>query len=362
CGVIGTINSRWNGKEYPVLNTTPESRDIQKILCSMKEDGVEYAVMEVSSHALVLERAAHVNFDSAVFTNLTGEHLDFHRDMDDYFAAKLRLFDLLEESPKKEKIAAVNIDDEYGAQIFAMRKKYSYEINGFGLKDSADFSADAASIQNKISGLSYSMRRPFPGTLINLNCAGGFQLYNSLSAVSALASMNIPLEAICRGLAELKGVPGRFDVVSRDGVSAVIDYAHTGDALLKLLDSVNEVRTGKIITVFGCGGDRDKTKRPLMGKIASEKSDIVVVTSDNPRTEPPDSIIAGIVAGINGKNYTIIPDRASAITEAVAMAGVGDIVVIAGKGHEDYQILGKEKIHFDDREEALKALSARSKN
>jgi len=174
--------------------------------------------------------------------------------------------------------------------------------------------------------------------------------------------MGIPFEAISRGLAELKSVPGRFDVVSKDGVSAVIDYAHTGDALSKLLDSANEVRTGKIITVFGCGGDRDKSKRPIMGKIASEKSDIVFVTSDNPRTEAPDSIIADIVAGISGSNYTVIPDRASAIREAAAVAREGDILVIAGKGHEDYQILGKEKIHFDDREEALKALSARSKN
>ena len=362
CGVIGTINSRWNGNEYTSLNTTPESRDIQKILRSMKEDGVEYAVMEVSSHALALDRVAHINFDCAVFTNLTGEHLDFHHDMDDYFEAKLRLFDLLEASPKKEKTAAVNIDDEYGARIFASREKYGYKINGFGLGDSADFLADAASVENRISGLSYSMLRPFAGARISLNCAGGFQLYNSLSVVSALASINIPFEAICRGLAGLRGVPGRFDVVSEGGVSAIIDYAHTGDALSKLLDSVNGVRTGKIITVFGCGGDRDKTKRPLMGKIASEKSDVAVVTSDNPRTEAPDSIIADIVAGISSKNYIVIPDRASAIREAAVMAGEGDILVIAGKGHEDYQILGKEKIHFDDREEAQKALYARSRN
>ena len=360
CGVMGTINYRWNGSEFSSSNTTPESGDIQKILYSMKEDGVEYVVMEVSSHALALERVAHVNFDSAVFTNLTGEHLDFHHDMDDYFAAKLRLFDLLEAFPKKEKTAAVNIDDEYGARIFSSREKYNYKISGFGLGDLADFMADAGSVENRISGLSYSMLRPFPGAMISLNCAGGFQLYNSLSVISTLVSMNIPFETICRGLAELKGVPGRFDVVSRNGISAIIDYAHTGDALSKLLDSVNGVRTGKVITVFGCGGDRDKTKRPVMGKIASEKSGMVIVTSDNPRTEPPDSIIADIVAGISVKNYTVIPDRASAIREAVVMAGEGDIIVIAGKGHEDYQILGKEKIHFDDREEALKALSARS--
>ena len=360
CGVTGTVNSRWNGSEYPSSNTTPESRDIQKILYSMKEEGVEYAVMEVSSHALALDRVSHVNFDAAVFTNLTGEHLDFHRDMDDYFAAKLRLFDLLESSPKKEKTAAVNIDDEYGARIFASREKYTSKVSGFGLGASADFMADSASVENRISGLSYSMLRPFPGARISLNCAGGFQLYNSLSVVSALASMKIPLETICRGLAALKGVPGRFDVVSEGGVSAVIDYAHTGDALSKLLDSVNGVRTGRVITVFGCGGDRDKTKRPVMGKIASEKSDVAVVTSDNPRTESPDSIIDDIVAGISGKNYIVIPDRASAIREAAAMAGEGDILVIAGKGHEDYQILGKEKIHFDDREEARKALYARS--
>ena len=362
-GVIGTINTRWKDKSFVSSNTTPESRDLQKTLFEMQKDDVQYVVMEVSSHALVLDRVNSIEFDAIAFTNLTGDHLDFHKDMEDYFNAKKMLFDLLSESGKEKKAALVNIDDSYGMKIFDERSKYPYTLDGFGLNENAKYRADENSVQNKISGLSYALKSPFDGAKINMQMVGGFQLYNSLTVLSVLSSMNISIADIQNGLASLTGVPGRFDVVRSDvEIPVIVDYAHTSDALDKLLNSVSEMRTGRIITVFGCGGDRDKTKRPVMGKIASLNSDQVVVTSDNPRTEDPNAIIADITAGIDKNNYIVIADRKKAIEEAVSMATHGDIVVIAGKGHEDYQILGKEKIHFDDHEEARKALAMRNKN
>lgn len=362
-GLIGTVNTRWQNKNYPSFNTTPESLDLQRILSEMYDDGVEYVVLEVSSHALALERVSAIDFDAAAFTNLTAEHLDFHPDMDGYFNAKIKLFDLLDESRKKNKYGLINIDDAYGKRIFSSRSKYSYQLDGFGFNTEAKYRAEQNSLENKINGLSYTLESPFAGERIKMQMSGGFQLYNSLTALSVLSSMGIPFAQIQKGLASISGVPGRFEVIgSESGITAVIDYAHTGDALEKLLSSVEQMRAGRIITVFGCGGDRDNKKRPVMGAIASSKSDMVFVTSDNPRTENPDSIISDILAGINKSNYTVITDRRSAIEEAVFAAEPGDIVVIAGKGHEDYQILGKEKIHFDDREEARKALQKRGVN
>jgi len=356
-GVIGTINYRWGGREYPAPNTTPESRDLQEILYRMKRDGVNTVIMEVSSHALELRRADDIDFDAVVFTNLTRDHLDFHHDFESYFNAKKRLFHLLESSFKKGRCGVINADDPYGREIYLIRNQYSYPITSFGIDCEAAYMPELRSTHNTIHGLRYMLERPDAGIEVKLNLLGKFQLYNSLAAVAVSRQMGVPYKAILRGLADLETVPGRFDVLKTGkGFVVIVDYAHTVDALEKLLKSVNELEHRRIFTVFGCGGDRDRTKRPLMGKVAEENSDMVIVTSDNPRTEDPEQIISEIAEGLTKENHEIIPDREKAICHAVQRAREGDIVVIAGKGHEDYQIIGKEKKHFDDKETAARCL------
>jgi UDP-N-acetylmuramoyl-L-alanyl-D-glutamate--2,6-diaminopimelate ligase len=313
--------------------------------------------MEVSSHALELRRADDIDFDAAVFTNLTRDHLDFHHDFESYFNAKKRIFQLLEKSFKKGRCGIVNVDDSYGRELYLIRNHYSYPVISFGIDVEADYMPDRDSISNTIRGLSFSLARPDAGIDVKLNLMGTFQLYNSLAAMAVSHQLGVPYDEITVGLAGLETVPGRFDVLKTDrGFVVIVDYAHTVDALLKLLRSVNELEHNRVITVFGCGGDRDRTKRPLMGKVAEENSDLVIVTSDNPRTEDPARIISEIVSGLNGGNHEVIPDREEAIGRAIGAAAEGDIVVIAGKGHENYQILGTEKIHFDDKEVAARFL------
>ncbi len=356
-GVIGTINYRWGGREFPAANTTPESRDLQEILYRMKKDGVDAVVMEVSSHALELRRADDIDFDAAVFTNLTRDPLDFHHDFEHYFSAKTRLFTLLENSYKKGRCAIVNADDPYGREICMIKNHYSYPVKSFGIETESDYMPLAGTIRNTLDGLSYRLGRPEAGVAVDLALLGTFQLYNSLAALAVAHQMGVSFADIIAGLADLENVPGRFDVLKTGkGFIAIVDYAHTVDALQKLLKSVNELEHGRVITVFGCGGDRDRTKRPLMGKAAEENSDLVIVTSDNPRTEDPALIIGEITAGLSGSNHEIIPDREEAIARAMNEAREGDIVVIAGKGHEDYQIIGAEKRHFDDKEVAARCL------
>jgi len=362
CGVMGTINYRWGGKVLPAPNTTPESKDIQELLKMMLDDGVTHVIMEVSSHALELNRTDDVEFDSAVFTNLTGDHLDFHKTIDAYFNAKRKLFDILEKSPKKNRTAVVNIDDEFGRKIFSEKGRYSFTMKSFGTSGDADFKAINNSIDDRITGVRYRLSCDNSSYNVSLKLAGRFQVYNSLAAFGSAYFSGINREAVIRGLTLLSSVPGRLQVVeSKLGFYAVVDYAHTGDALLKLLQSVNEMPHTKIITVFGCGGDRDKTKRPVMGKIAVDNSGIAIVTSDNPRTEDPGQIIKDVTAGMGNGEYIVEPDREKAIEIAVGKASSGDIVVIAGKGHEDYQIIGKTKRHFDDSEMALKYMREREK-
>jgi len=362
CGVIGTINYRWKGKTLPAPNTTPESKDIQELLKMMVDDGVTHVIMEISSHALELNRVDDVEIDNVVFTNLTGDHLDFHKTIDAYFEAKKRLLGLLDKSPKKNRTAVVNIDDDYGKKIFSEKGKYSFTMRSFGTTGDADFNAINNSIDNRITGVRYRLSCDNTSYNVSLKLAGRFQVYNSLAAFGSAYFSGINREAIIRGLSLLPSVPGRLQVVkSKLGFYAVVDYAHTGDALLKLLQSVNGMPHEKVIAVFGCGGDRDKTKRPVMGKIAFDNSDITIVTSDNPRTEDPDLIIKDITAGIGSGNYIIEADREKAIAIAVEKASAGDVVVLAGKGHEDYQIIGKTKRHFDDCEMVLKYMKEREK-
>ena len=358
-GVIGTINYRWGGKTRQASHTTPESRDLHEIMHAMVVDGVNCIILEVSSHALSLKRADDIAFNFAVFTNLTRDHLDYHGDFDDYFDAKMRLFMLLGKSAKKKKAAFINHDDPYGKRILEGRKGYSYHMHGYGIGSETDFEVESSSVNSSIKGNEFRLIRPFEKEF-TLKLAGRFNIYNSLAAIGVTYSMGVPAGAIMEGLSGLNSVPGRFDAVtSKLGFSVVVDYAHTDDALDQLLRSVKALRPARLITVFGCGGNRDKTKRPLMAKASETHSDWTIITSDNPRKEEPEAIIEDIVKGMSGENYEVMVNREDAIRHAVEMAEKGDIIVVAGKGHEDYQILGEKRIHFDDREMAEKYMKTR---
>lgn len=361
--VMGTINYRWEGRQVEALNTTPESREIQYMLKQMADDGVTHVIMEVSSHALELNRVDDVAFDNVIFTNLTGDHIDFHKTMDKYFEAKKKLFDLLNASPKQNKTAVINADDSYGEIIISDCSKMNFKTVTFGFLKNAEIRAIDSSVANRITGLSYDFNDSGIKRTLNLNLAGKFQAHNSLAAYASAINSGLDAETVCAGLEKLDSVPGRLQVLDPGkGFFIVVDYAHTPDALLKLLQSIFEMEHNRIIAVFGCGGDRDITKRPVMGGIAAANSDFAIVTSDNPRTEDPEKIIESIIAGIKTENYMAESDREKAIEKAVNMAQVHDIIVIAGKGHEDYQIIGKSKRHFNDREIALKYAYMRELN
>jgi UDP-N-acetylmuramoyl-L-alanyl-D-glutamate--2,6-diaminopimelate ligase len=366
-GLIGTIDYRIGDRVYPAPNTTPESLDLQRLLSEMVGAGAKHCVMEVSSHALALGRTAGCRFTTAVFTNLTQDHLDFHRDMDDYFQAKLRLFTGLASGAS----AVVNIDDPRGETIIGATQA---KVITTGIAARADVRPEGA-VRHGINGLAFTAATPSGPVAVESPLVGRHNSYNILSAIGAGVSLGFAPPDIARGIANMKAVPGRMEKVAEgQPFGVVVDYAHTEDALARLLEAVREIATGRVITVFGCGGDRDRTKRPKMGSAALAGSDIVVVTSDNPRTEDPLAIIEEIETGMAGrgtkaspaklppaarngkKPYFVIPDRREAIELAVRMAGPGDVVVLAGKGHEDYQIVGGTKHHFDDREEARRAI------
>ncbi|MGL5903155.1 MAG: UDP-N-acetylmuramoyl-L-alanyl-D-glutamate--2,6-diaminopimelate ligase [Cetobacterium sp.] len=327
---IGTVEYKIGDEIIEAPNTTPESLDIIKMSKKAVDKGLEYLVMEVSSHGLTSGRVDMLDFDIAVFTNLTPEHLDYHKDMEDYFRAKKILFQKL----KNKSNGIINIDDSYGKRIFEefSGKSYSLEI-------SADLDLE-------------DIKKLKPTLL------GKFNMYNVLGAIGVARLLNIDEDLIKERVQKIKSAPGRFETVcAGQDFKVIVDYAHTGDALENILQGVVELgESGKIITVFGCGGERDKIKRPIMAKIAEKYSDIVIVTSDNPRTENSDDIISDIVKGFENKNYIVEIDRKEAIKKAVLKAEKNDIILIAGKGHETYQILGTTKIHFDDREIAIEAI------
>lgn len=361
-GVIGTIDYRWMDNNIPAPNTTPESRDLHEIIFRMRKDGVDIVVMEVSSHGLELGRVDYIPFKIGAFTNLTRDHLDFHHDFDSYYEAKRKLFDLVEKNAGSS-TAIINIDDNYGEKLVEYLNEMNIIVKTFSFSKKSDYFAEpsrtTAGIDKVILGINGFSE------LIELKVPGRFSLFNALTAFGICDSLGIPFSQIREGMMSLKNIPGRFDRVLVDAdYNVIVDYAHTNDALEKLLMSANEVADKRVITVFGCGGDRDKTKRPLMGKVAVNNSDLVLITSDNPRTENPDQIIADILAGLKDckKEYLVEVDRESAIKKAVYLANPGDIIVIAGKGHEDYQILGKKKIHFDDKKVAAKYMLERQVN
>jgi len=360
-GLIGTIDYRIGNRVYPAPNTTPESLDLQALLAEMADLKTGYCVMEVSSHALALGRTDGCLFEAAAFTNLAHDHLDFHETLDDYFQAKLLLFTGL----GPDKTAVVNIDDERSAEIVKHTKA---RVITFGFSGNADV-RPTGNVGHSISGLTFTARTPAGDVAIQSPLVGKHNIYNILTAVGLCAGLGFSPGTISAGIRRMQSVPGRMEKVDEgQPFGVLVDYAHTEGSLVSLLDAVREIAAGRVITVFGCGGDRDRTKRPKMGAAALNGSDVVIVTSDNPRTEDPLAIIAeieggmssagtrvssldGTQMGVSGKTpYLVIPDRREAIAGAVGIAGPGDVVVLAGKGHEDYQIIGETKVHFDDRE------------
>lgn len=358
CGLIGTIHNRIGDKILPVKHTTPESLDLQRLLAGMVDEGAAACVMEVSSHALALHRVDGCEFDTAVFTNFTQDHLDFHENMEDYLSAKLKLFNSLSAAGgvKELKCAVINADDDRAADFIRASGGTVYT---YGINSPAD--ARAENIMVKAGGVNFTVRGKWGRCPLELKITGLFNVYNALAAFTSTAAMGIPVEVIKGALENIRGVPGRFEHVdSGQDFSVIVDYAHTPDGLENILKTARQLTRARLITVFGCGGDRDRKKRPLMGMIAAGYSDFTIVTSDNPRTEDPLKIIGEVEAGVkqaaDKDRYTVVPDRREAIRAAVGMARRDDVIVIAGKGHEDYQIIGSEKFPFDDRLEAAAAL------
>ncbi len=351
--LLGTLYTRWQGYQKTATHTTPFAVDLQQQLAQALSAGTQVALMEVSSHALEQGRVKGCPFEVAVFTNLTQDHLDYHETMENYFQAKALLF-----SPEYlTGRAIVNLDDAYGKRLIAQiptGKVWSYSTT--------DASADlwTSDLEYKQTGVTGKLHTPVGEIAFDSPLVGDYNLENLLAAVGTALHVGMELGAIVAAVASFPGVPGRMErvqVSAQQDITTIVDYAHTPDSLESLLTAARPFITGKVICVFGCGGDRDRTKRPQMGKIAAELADLVVVTSDNPRTEDPDRILKDVVAGITrAEGVEVIADRAAAIAHAISIARSGDGVLIAGKGHEDYQILGTEKIHFDDREQAHAAL------
>jgi len=355
-GLLGTIANLIDAQKLPAEHTTPESLDLQRLLHQMVEQRVDSVVMEVSSHALELKRVAATEYDVAVFTNLTQDHLDFHLSLEAYLQAKAKLFKSLGPGSKdKPKYAVLNFDDP-SSKIIAGQTKVP--IISYGVTPGVAYRA--RDIELHLNGTSFVIECPSGSFPIHLKLGGEFNVYNALAAFAVGKEEGINSNLIIEALEEMTGVPGRFEQVDcGQDFAVVVDYAHTPDGLENLLKTARAVTKGRVLTVFGCGGDRDRTKRPIMGKIASELSDYCIVTSDNPRTEDPRAIISDIEPGLTNDAYEIIVDRREAISRAIELAQSGDIVVIAGKGHEDYQIIGDKVIDFDDRKVARDVLRKR---
>ncbi len=356
-GVIGTINYRVDGRVLaPAANTTPLPHTLQEMLSRMVSADALSAVLEVSSHALALGRVEDVDFDCAVFTNLQRDHLDFHKDREKYFLAKARLFDLLERSQKGDKAAVINADDERSAWLLR-RLKGKLRTLTFALEEKADVYAEGMQILHDRTV--FTLKTPLGEVPVRLNLLGRHNVYNALAAAAAALAGGLDPRAAAAGLEALTNVPGRLErVEAGQDFTVFVDYAHTDAALESVLSNLGLMPHGRIITVFGCGGDRDRTKRAPMGEVACSLSDLAIITSDNPRGEDPLAIIDDIEKGVTDKysNYEVIPDRGRAIEKAMQQARTGDIVLIAGKGHETYQILKDSAVHFSDGEAAAEAI------
>ncbi len=360
-GLIGTNGNCINNRFIKTEHTTPEAIELNALLKQMADEEVEYAVMEVSSHSLALQRVYGIEFDISVFTNLTPEHLDFHNDMESYFSAKKILFDTLKPISSKgiQTAAIYNCNDEYGEKIVlgsdAEKISYGIECGAYS----------ASNIEMDINGMKFDVHLPdnhekINKVTINTGLTGKFNVHNILASIAALHSLGINIKDIVNYIGEFDSVEGRFNKIKlNNGAVAIIDYSHTPDSLLKALTSIREILDesksgGKIITVFGCGGNRDKKKRPVMGNIAVKYSNEAIITSDNPRNEDPMQIIEEIISGITSDNYSVEVNRELAIKKAVGLSKINDIILIAGKGHETYQEINGVKYHLSDKEIALK--------
>lgn len=341
-GLIGTVKNMVGDKEYPAAFTTPESYELQELFSEMVKAGCEYCVMEVSSQALAQSRVDGLHFAAGIFTNLTRDHLDYHGTFENYAEAKSMLF-------AASDVCVLNIDDEHA--ISMMRNSEGRMVTFSMNQNESDYTAKY--IRYKNDGIEYELVTMNYVERVKVGIPGEFTVYNSMAAAVTLIELGFDFSSVLFALSLCKGVKGRIEVVPTDTpYTVIIDYAHTPDGLENIISSLRKIAKGRIITVFGCGGDRDRTKRPIMGEIAANLSDVAVVTSDNPRTEDPDAIIADILEGIKGNKAKKIveADRTEAIRLALSEAEADDIVLLAGKGHETYQIIGKEKHHYDERE------------
>ena len=356
-GLMGTVTYRIGDRETTATRTTPEAPEVQDLMRQMVDAGCGACVMEVSSHALAMHRVDGIRFAAGVYTNLTRDHLDFHQDMESYFAAKRRLFELL----PADAPAVVNVDDPRGTSLTEIvDRPVTYAIN-------RDADVTPGPLTFGLDGLTFDVRMPQGVAHVKSKLVGKPNVYNILAAAGTAATLGVPLKAIEQGLQKLAGVPGRFELASaaHDDITVVVDYAHTDDALRNLLETARPLASRRLITVFGAGGDRDKTKRPLMGMVAARLSDVVVITSDNPRGEDPERIIDEVKRGATPEmrqgnaEVLTIADRREAIGHAIDRASAGDVVLIAGKGHEKYQEIGGRVTPFDDVAVAREALEAR---
>jgi UDP-N-acetylmuramoyl-L-alanyl-D-glutamate--2,6-diaminopimelate ligase len=357
--MTGTVEYRIGRERSKAVRTTPEATDMQRRLRRAVEAGCRVAVMESSSQAIDFHRCDALYASVAVFTNLTRDHLDYHKTMDAYWAAKRRLFDgSLGEPPRS---SVINVDDERGLELARELEERGQRVVRYALNSEADVTA--LNVEHALEGMSFDLVTPAGRRSLHSPLVGRPHIYNILASVSAGLELGYGLDTIARAIESCTGAPGRFERVKHRGdFSVIVDYAHSDDALLNVLRTAREVARGRIITVFGCGGDRDTSKRAPMGEAAGGLSDVVILTSDNPRTEDPEKILADAEEGLRltGKPYEKIADRRAAIHRAIAEARTGDLILIAGKGHEDYQIIGRETFHFDDKEVAREALGARA--
>jgi UDP-N-acetylmuramoyl-L-alanyl-D-glutamate--2,6-diaminopimelate ligase len=358
CGLIGTVRYEIGERVLPAPRTTPESLDLQELLAQMANAGCRAVAMEVSSHALAQERIRGLEWEVAVFTNLTQDHLDYHGTMENYFESKEKLFTQLTQQQKKRKpVAVVNMDDRYGEQLLnRFDKKISVITFGMGVR--ADFRA--SNYRMEFGGTCYQLDARGKSYLVRLPLIGRFNVANSMAALAAANALGLSLREAVLSLGKSPQVPGRLEMVpAKRQFQVFVDYAHTPDALLNVLKTLRELKPGRLIAVFGCGGDRDREKRPLMGRIADQNADYSIITSDNPRKEDPDAIISEIEKGFGSDRYEKVAERAEAIARAIALAQPRDIILIAGKGHETYQEFADHTVPFDDIQVARRAIEDR---
>lgn len=349
-GLIGTIANYIGNEEIHAERTTPESLELQELFNKMVEADVDYCVMEVSSHSLDLYRVYGIEFEEGIFTNLTQDHLDFHKTFENYYKAKAKLFDM-------SKNSIINVDDEYGERLVQeVTEKETSKVTTYSINKESDLKGE--NIDLEATGMIFQLKIKGEDKKVCLSIPGRYNVYNALGCIGAALNEGISIDIIIEALAMVT-VPGRCENLTlglKSEFQVIRDYSHTPDSLKNILENLRELTIGRLICIFGCGGDRDKTKRPIMGDIGTQLSDIAIITSDNPRSEDPFEILKDIVAGVKSENYRVIENREQAIKQALLMAGKGDIIVIAGKGHETYQILKNETIHFDEKEVVLKLM------